>query len=237
MVYEARPLRRQKVRYNSTNVDTPLRYQPVRNGEKQTPTAVTVEVFAPGVATAVLTPTAMTISGTIASYSIDTTTTTDYPIGTGYRGRILATIGGVVHTDDVYFDVAPFVLHLAIGRDQLLALDDRLDGMEWAGDEDFSEIIEAVRDELQTRIESKVIDDKKLLETMVLDQTRVATPARFLILSRIWRAKGEPELAAAYREDFAELWRVTLDSIQYDTGQDQEEDARIGGIQMMRKRF
>lgn len=237
MAYEARTLRRQKVRYNDDNDDWPLTYQRIKAGEKQTPSAATIEIFAPGNATAVLDATAMTVSGTLATYSVDTTTTTDFPIGTGYRARILATVGGTVNVDDLYFDVAPYLLHLGIGRDQLVALDDRIDAMEWAGDEDFSEVIEAVRDELQARIESKVLADKKLLETMILDQTRVAVPARFLILARIWQAKGEPEKAEAYRAEFNELWRVTLDSIQYDSDQDQEEDARIGGIQMMRKRF
>lgn len=237
MAYESRTLRRQKVRYNSDNADHPIVYQRVLEGAKATPSAVTITVFAPGNATAVLAETAMTVSGTVATYSLDTTTTTDFPVATGYRGRIKATIGGTDYLDDIQFDVAPYLLYLAIGRDQLVALDDRIDGMEWAGDEDFSEIIEAVRDELQARIESKVIQDKRLLETMILDQSRVAIPARFLVLSRIWRAKGEDERAEQFREDFNELWRVALDSIQYDADEDGEEDSRMGGLQFIRRRY
>lgn len=231
MAHEARTLRRQKIRYNNTNDDLPITWQLVEAGEKKTPSvAPTIEVFAPNNTTAILAATNMTLSGTIATYSIDTTTTATWPVATGYRAHIVTTTGGVTFEDDVMFDVAKYALRLAIGVDQLVDLDERVAAMAHNNDEDFSRLIEAVRDELQTLIESRVIDDKRLLESMILDQARVAVPARFLILSRIFEEKKDYDHADRYRDQFDTLWRAVLSSIQYDTNEDLSEDARIGGV-------
>lgn len=235
MAFEHRPLRRQKVRYDSDNADNALRFQLLLNGEKQTPdSAPTVTIYAPGNSTALVTDASMTLSGTVATYSCDTTTTSSWPVEQGYRARITTTVSTVDYLSDIYFDVVKHLLWLDIGVDQLEALDERLVAMQHRGDDDFSDLIEAVRDELQARIESKVIDDKKLLENMILDVSRVSIPARHLILSRIFEEKSDYEAADRYRAQFDELWRATMSSIRYDTDQDQEENARLGGVQAFR---
>lgn len=234
MAYESKDIRRQKVRYNDDNDDNVITYQRVTDGAKVTPSSATITVYKPGESTAVLTATAMTISGTLSTYAIDTTTVADFPVDTGYRARIAATVSGTVYLDDIYFDVVKYLLLLPIGRDQLVALDDRVDGMEHAGDDDFSEVIEAVRDELQIRIENKVLGDGKLLENMILDNSRVAIPARYRILAQIFETKRDFEQADRYNAMFEEVWRETLNSIQYDKDQDLEEDAKIGGLQGVR---
>ena len=235
MAFEHRPLRRQKVRYDSDNADNALHFQLLLDGEKQTPdSAPTITIYAPGNSTALAEDADMTLSGTVATYSCDTTTTTSWPVAQGYRARVTTTVSTVDYLADLYFDVVRHLLRLDIGVDQLRAQDERLVAMQHRGDSDFSDIIEAVRDELQARIETKVIDDKQLMENMVLDVSRLSIPARFLILARIFEEKADYEAADRYLERFRELWRSTMSSIRYDTDQDQEENSRIGGVQETR---
>lgn len=235
MAYEQRAIRRQKVRYDDDNSDTPLRWQRVIDGEKATPDAApTITIYAPGNSTALVTDDDMTLSGTVATYSVDTTTEASWPVQTGYRARIKTTVGSIEYLDDVMFDVVKFILTLDIGVDQLAALDERVSSMQHRGDEDFGELIEAVRDELQAMIETRVIKDNRLLENMILDVSRVSIPARFLILHRIHEEKENYEAATRYMERFQELWRSTLSTIQYDSGQDLEEDSTLGGVQAFR---
>lgn len=235
MAYEAKHLRRQKIRYNSANTDSPIRYQRVIRGAKATPTSATIAVYAPGdQTTPVLTATAMTVSGTLCTYSVSTTTTANYPVATGYRARIASTISAVVYYDDIIFDVCKYLLELNVGRDQLVAMDDRVAAMEHDGDEDFSELIEACRDELQARIEGKVIDDDKLIENMILDSSRVSIPARYLMLAQLFENDRDHEQADRYMERYELTMNQALSSIRYDKNQDQEEDSRIGGIQTVR---
>lgn len=233
MAYESRHLRRFKCRYNNDNDDNPLTYQLVKDGAKVTPTSATIAIYKPGVTTAVLAATAMTKSGTLLTYNIDTTTTADFPVGTGYRAHIVVTATDT-YEDQIIFDVAKLVPFGRISRDQLVALDDRVKGMEHAGDEDFSEIIEAVRDEVQLQVETKVINDNQLLEDMILDQSRLAVPSRFLTLAYVLREKGFTEDADYWEGKYDSVIRMVLGGIKYDTNQDLEEDGKQGHIQTTR---
>lgn len=235
MTFEHRPLRRQKLRYSSDNADNPLRFQLVLDGEKQTPDeAPTVTIYRPGSATALVTDAAMTLAGTVATYAVDTTTVASWPVEQGYRARVTTAVSGVDYVADIYVDVVKHLLRLDVGIDQLEALDERIVAMQHRSDDDFSDLIEAVRDELQARIESKVIEDKKLLENMILDVSRVSIPARYLILARVFEEKSDYEAADRYKSTFDELWRATMSSIQYDVNQDQVEGSTIGGVQSFR---
>ncbi len=234
MAYESRHIRRFKVRYDDDNADNPLTYQLVLNGAKITPTSATVAVYAPGETTATLAATAMTVSGTLMTKAIDTSTEADYPVGTGYRARIVVTYGGVTYEDDVLFDVVKFLLRIPVGVDQLIARDDSIKAMEWNGDEDLSEIIEACRDEIQLMLEAKALEDGQLLENMVLDSSRIAIPFRPYVLSQIMYAKGRDAQADRYEKSFDKLFRAMLAGIRYDKDQDLTEDGTTGRVNPVR---
>jgi hypothetical protein len=233
MAYESHNIRRFKVRYDDNNADNPLTYQLVLNGAKITPTSATIATYdASG--TAVLTATAMTASGTLLTYSIDTTTESSYPVGNGYRARIVVTYGGVTYEDDVYFDVVKYLLRIPVGFDQLIALDDSVRAMEWNGDTDLSEIIEACRDEIQLRLETKALEDGELIENMLVDASRVAIPFRRYVLAQVLYAKGRDPQAERHQKTFEELFRAMLAGIKYDKNQDLAEDAGTGRVQPVR---
>jgi len=235
MAYEFRKLGRPKVVYNSANNENPIVAQLVEDGAKITPTSATITIYKPGSTTAVLAATAMTVSGTLLTYEVDTTTTSDFPVDTGYRADIAVTVSGEVkQTLVVMFDVVKYLLNLGISHDQLLAMDATIEGHLWAGDSDLSELINACRDVIQTKIEGKVHDDGKLIENMILDSSRVATAARFYILYRFWQAKGDEDRADDYRREWEEMWPAVLSTIAYDTDQDGQESEEIGGIQEIR---
>lgn len=229
MAYEHRRLRRQKVRYNDANDDLPLQYQLLVDDVKVTPTSATITIYAPGNSTALVDAAAMTKSGTLLTYAVDTTTTASWPVDTGYRAHIITTYGGVTYPDDLYFDVAQFLLRFSVGYDQLLAVDEAVDGMTHAGDDDLAPVIGRTRDELQLLIEAKVIGDKKRLESMVLDRAAVEVPGALLVVSNIYRAKHDYEAATYWRERFDEMWRASMSAVRYDENEDLEEDSTIGG--------
>ncbi len=234
MAYEQRTLRRQKALYDNANAANPLRYQLVVNGAKVTPTSATVTIYAPGGTTALVSAAAMTLSGSILTYSVDTTTEASWPIGEGYRAELAVLYNAQTLKRLLVFDVVRWLLDVAVGVDQLLALDDGLQGLEHAGDEDFSELIEACRDELQMRIEARVIRDEKLVENMILDSSRVAPAFRRYVLAEIFDNKGQPEKATRHRKVFDELWPALLASIKYDQSQSGDEDAAVGGVTHIR---
>lgn len=235
MAYESRPLRRQKIRYNSANSDAKLRYQLLLDGEKQTPdSAPTITIYRPGNSTALVSAANMTLSGTVATYSADTTTVASWPVETGYRAEVATTVSTVVYTDSIIFDVCKFLLWMDIGADQLIAMDERVASMAHNSDDDFSELIEAVRDVLQLKLETRVLEDKQLLENMVLDKSRIAIPARYYVLAAIYEEKRDHEQADRYEEKADALWRSVVSSISYDRNQDLEEDSGVGGIQDFR---
>jgi hypothetical protein len=229
MAFELRNQRRQKVRYDSTNDDNKLVYQLVVNGAKVTPTSATIAISDPS-GTSIVTPAAMTVSGTLLTYQLDTTTEADYPIATGYRGDIIVTYSALTYDRVIFFDVVRYLLDLNIGIDQLVAVDDSIKGMTWDGDYDFNAMIEGCRDYLQTRIESKVVNDGKLIENMILDNSGVSVAARFYILSQIMLGKRDMERHEIYKAEFESTLKSVLSSIRYDTGQDGTEPETYGGI-------
>lgn len=236
MAYESRHLRRQKVRYNSTNATTPLSTQFVLAGAKVAPTSATITIYAPGNSTALVSAAAMTVSGTLLSYAPDTTTVASWPIEEGYRAELAITYGGAVYSQTLIFDVCKFVLNLGITRDQLLALDEGVRAAEHAGDEDFSEVIEAVRDELQLLLETRAIDGGHAVENMVVDASRVAIPARRKVLATIWRNKGDVPRAEYHEAEFKALWTAVIAGVRFDKDQDGEEEegaGRIDGIRLV----
>jgi hypothetical protein len=240
MVYESRHLRRQKVRYNSTNLDNPLSAQLTVAGAKVTPASATITIYAPGNSTALVSAAAMTVSGTLLTYSVTTTTVASWPVEEGYRAELAITVGSggsaVVYSRVVIFDVCKFVLVLGITRDQLLALDENILAADHAGDEDFSEVIEAVRDELQLLLETKAIDGGHAVENMIVDASRVAIPARRKVLSTIWRNKGDITRAEHHEAEFGKLWTAVMAGVRFDKDQDGEEEegaGRIDGIRLV----
>lgn len=234
MALESKQMRRRKVRFNSTNPDNPIVYQLVDNGEELTPTSATITIFKPTSTTAVLAATAMTVSGTLLTFNVDTTTQANFPADRGFRADLAITSGGVIYTRHFIFDVATYLLHLDVDKDQLVAMDDEIRDMAWDGDEDFSEIINACRNVIQTRIEAKVLGDNKLLETMILSAESTAVAFRFYVLSMIFRVKGDVEKATFYREEYNAIFDAVLSSLQYDKDEDGQEDNEIGGIQEVR---
>ncbi len=234
MAYETHQVRRQKVRYDDANSDNALRYQLQVNGAKVTPTSGTITIYRPGNSTALVDAAAMTVSGTMLTYSVDTTTEASWPIEEGYRAELAVVASGTTYKRVILFDVVRFLLDLGIAYDQLVAYDDRLRDVQWDGDEDLSEVILACRDVLQTRIEAKVIGDGGLVENMILDHSRVAVAARDYILAHIWRVKGHDERADYYKAQHDALWDAVLSTIRFDEGQDGEEDSEAGKIQEVR---
>lgn len=234
MAYEAKSIRRQKVRYDDNNADNPLRYQLMDRGAKVTPTSATIAVYAPGEATATLAATAMTLSGSIFTYTLDTTTEGDYPVGTGYRARVVVTYNAITYEDEIIFDVVKHLLRINVGVDQLIALDDSIKAMEWNGDEDLSEVIEACRDEIQLMLENKAIDDGQVYENMVLDSSRIAIPFRRYVLAQIFFGKKMYEDGNRNKELFKELFAAMLQGIKYDKDGDLSEDGDTGRIQIVR---
>jgi len=235
MAYESAHLSRFKARYNSTNDDNDLIFQLVRKGAKITPASATITIYKPGATTAVLGATAMTVSGTLMTYQIVTTTVANYPVGTGYRAHIIVTVGAVTYDEDVYFDVVQNVPSGRIGRDQLLALDERILGMDHAGDEDFSEVINAVWDEVQFDLETREIEGDQLLDNMIVDRHRLSVVARYLVLARILRPKGHTEDAKYYEDLYTTKMRQMLaGGIKFDVNQDQEEDDDQGNALTVR---
>jgi hypothetical protein len=230
MAYERRPLKRQKVRYNSDNDDNLLVYQLVVDDEKVTPTSATIAIYKPGTSTAVLSATAMTKSGTLLTYAVDTTTTANYPVGEGYRGEIITTYDSKTYNDVLMFDVCKFLLTGWLTRDQLIDRDDSLLAAEHAGDENFPGLISSSRDELQILVEARAFADGHLLEDMILEHGKFATVMRLYVLETYHRNKGHTEKADKLEEKFDTLWAAFLNGIRYDKNQDGEESTDVGGI-------
>lgn len=230
MAYERRRLGRQKVRYNSDNDDNPLVYQLIVDDAKVTPTSATIAIYKPGSTTAVLAATAMTKSGSLLTYTVNTTTVANFPVDQGYRADIVVTYNALTYNRHIVFDVAKYLFVPDLAFDQLVALDDGIRGMQHDGDDDFSELIGACQDVLQARIESKVLEDERLLNELILDASRVSTAFRFLCLHQIWFNKGDQDRADKYEERYEEMLEAVLSTMQYDSSQDGEEDSKIGGL-------
>ena len=112
MAYESRHPRRQKVLYNNTNAAYPLSAQLTVNGAKVTPSACTVDIYKDGNSTALVSAASATLTGTVATYSPDTTTTSSWPVGPGYRADFNFTYSGTAYKVHVIFDVAKLILYV-----------------------------------------------------------------------------------------------------------------------------
>lgn len=226
MPYELKATRRQKVRYNDDNDDNALTYQLYVDHEKATPTSATITIYRPGSSTAVVSGASMTVSGTLLTYAVDaSSSTTDFPIDTGFRGEMSIVSGGTTYERVLTFDVVKTVLELHIGRDQLVDRDDQLVAGEHAGDENFPGLISAARDDLQVLLEAKAFADRRLIEDMILDHGKLATVARYYILEMYFRNKGNDDKANHYERRFNDLWEAFLGSVEYDKDQDGVEDS------------
>ncbi len=234
MTYELKPLARQKVLYDDANSTNALRYQLVIDGIKVTPTSAAITIYRRGVTTALVTAAAMTVNGTLMTYSVDTTTEASWPIETGYRADIVVTYGGATYDRHIVFDVVRFILDLAIGVDQLIDIDDRVSGMVHNGDDDMPGLIVAARADLQARLESKILKDGKLVENAVLDPSHLAVAACYMILGQLWFNKGEDGKSKWYLDRYEALVSALLSNLRYDEGQDGDEDATPGGVQEVR---
>lgn len=230
MAFENYQMGRQKVLYNNANDDNPVVYQLKVDGEKVTPTSATIEIYKPGSTTAVLAATAMSKSGTLLTYSVDTTTVADFPVDEGYRGEIVVTYNSLTYDAQIVFDVAKFLLRYQVAWDQLVALDDSIVGMKHNGEEDLSPLIEACRDDLQADLESKIVKGKALKENYILDDSRVSSVFRLFILAQLHLNKGNMDHYEIYFERFQHLKNAVLSAIKYDTDEDGQESGDIGGL-------
>lgn len=229
MAYEERNVARQKVRRDSENDDLPLQYQLLVNGAKVTPTSATITVYRSGEDTAVLDATAMTVSGTLLTYALDTTETEDFPNG-AYRADIVVTYSSVEYAKHIIFDVVPYVFDVNIGLDQLVALDDSIRGMQHDFDTTFAPLINSCNDILQMRIEAKLVRDQRLKQDMIIDHSALAICQRFYILHRIFFNKDNFAKSEGYKEDFESSLDAVLSTIKYDTALEGEEPAEEGGV-------
>jgi hypothetical protein len=229
MAYEVRPLRRFKARYDNANADNLLRVAIVRDGAKVlwvggVGDTAHATIYAPGVVAAVATDLDLTaVSGSsVLSLALDTTTEANYPIKTGYRAEITVTIGTTVYLGQVIFDVARHPLLIPLTVDQLVARDHRLRGADWGGDDDFSEIIDACRDEIQLMIEGVETESGRTLEETVLDANKLAVPFRLYVLAAIFRGNADDWAQTAadhYDSVFKDAWASWLKQVRPDTGQ------------------
>lgn len=234
MTYTQRPVRRQRVRYDDANDDNVLTYQFTIGSEKITPTSATITIYAPGSTTALVSAAAMTVSGSLLTYAVDTTTEASWPVGNGYRADIVVTYSSVTYPRHLIFDVVKYVLTLNCTRDTLLSIDSNILGMDHAGDDDFSAVIESCKDELQVLLEAKIIESKKLLKDMVLDYSGLELCLAYRVLSRVWRNAGNHDTANEYKENYEEMWQAITSSLLYDVNQDGTEDNKPGVIQAVR---
>jgi len=238
MAYELRSLARQKVLYNSANGPNPLIYQLVIGGVKSTPASAKVTIYRRGSSTALVTAASMTVTGTLISYSVDTTTVASWPIETGYRAELAVTVGtggdAVVHARHLVFDVVRFLLDLAIGVDQLVDVDERVAGMVHNGSDDMPGLIVAARADLQALVESKVLKAGKLIENAIIDPSHLAVAATYFMIGQAFEEKGNHEQADRYFGRYKSLAEAVLSNLRYDDAQDGSENTTPGGVQQVR---
>lgn len=223
MAYEQRSLRRQKVQYDDANDDNPLVYQLVDESGKVTPSSATITIYEPGNSTALVTAASMTVTGTLLTYSVDTTTEASWPIKNGYRAELVITAGGETVPAVMIFDVVRFVLRTNIGYDQLVALDDGIMGSSHNNDEDYSPLIEAVRDEIQAMVETKLLSAERANESWFVDSSLISMVHRYKCLAQIWHTKESYDRRDWYDEKASNLFEQVVNTVPLDTNQDGEE--------------
>jgi hypothetical protein len=234
MAYEQIRMARQKVLYDNTNAATPLTAQLVLAGAKVTPASATITIYRKGVSTALVSAASMTVSGTLMTYSVDTTTEASWPIETGYRAVLAVTVGSgesaVVHQMHLIFDIVRYMVRCRVTWDRLVAIDDSIVGSLHNGDEDLSPLIEAVRDMAQAALEAKIVNGKKMVENYILDTSATDTAVAFGVLAQHMLNKGMMEKYKIYRDYFERTLNDVLATLRFDTGQSGEESATPGGI-------
>ncbi|HDL48461.1 MAG TPA: hypothetical protein ENH33_00665 [Actinobacteria bacterium] len=233
MAYESKRTHRQKALYNSANATSPIVAQLIVEGEKATPTSATVTVYAPGNTTAILEATAMTVTGTILTYPLDTTTVATFPLATGYRAVVAVTYGGEIYTLEHIFDVVRALVQMDITYDQLVALDSSIEGKTSVGDEALAPLIEKCHDVIQTAIEAKIVRGERLLENYILDTSGVSIAGQYWCLAHLFLAAKDRELFDLYYKLFGDLLGEVLSSMPYDTGQSGSESGDLGGLQQV----
>jgi len=211
-----------------------MRFSVVRDSEPHavvdgTNDTATITTYPPGSTTAIETATAMTITtgASVITVALDTSAdTTNYTIRTGYRGVVTYTENatGDVYYGEIFFDVCREPLFLVVTYDQLLDLDGRLRGMDHAGDDDLSPIIEACRDEYQLQLESIADETGMLTEDMYVDP-KVNVAFRRYILAEFFAGKGEEYKGAKehHEKRYKALWELYLRQAKPDRNQDGSE--------------
>lgn len=226
MAYESRHPRRQKVLYNNTNAGYALEAQLIIDGAKVTPSSCTVDIYLSGNSTALVSADAATLSGTVATYSPDTTTTASWPKGTGYRADFNFVYGGNTYIVHAVFDVVERMFEIPVGIDQLVAADPILAGADWNGDTDFSELIETCRGHMQVMIESKAIESGRLFEEMIIDTQALAPIFVQYCLAYYYRTHiKDEERADAYQGTFNMLFKAFVGGMFIDSNRDGHEEA------------
>lgn len=230
MTYERFRLGRQKLRYDNTNDDVPLQHQFEVGDGKLTPTSATIAISLNGVEKLAATGTGVTVSGSLISYILSTVDESTWQLAKGYRVDLVVTYASKTYDRHFFFDIAKYVFRPHLTRDQLLAYDQRIQGMNWAGDPDFSEIIGACRDELQARIETKMADAARLKEEMLIDSSQVAVAFRRFVLSRIFRSGGDHESANDHRDAYQDILSGALATTPIDKGETGSEGSDAGAV-------
>ena len=228
MAYEFRQLARSKVRYDDDNDDNPLVMQLVDDGKKLTPTAATVTIYAPGGTTALVSAASGSVSGTLVTYSVDTTTEASWPIDQGYRAEWTITSGGTGYLRVQMFDVARFVPTDLLIRDALVDYDDSLRGGEWRGDPTLQGVIASTRAELRMRLEARARQEGRLLDEMIIDHQTFGVAARPWVMRNYYRAKKDQESFELYNSEARETWAIFMNAIKWDLDQDGTESEDEG---------
>ena len=225
MAYESRHPRRQKILYNNANDSYPLEAQLTIDGAKVTPTSCTVDIYIAGNSTALVSAGVATVSGTVVTYAVDTTTTASWPIGSSYRADFNFVYGGNTYPVVVVFDVVRRIFELPVGSDQLVAADPKLEGADWAGDNDFSELIETCRGHFQIMLESKAVESGRLFEDMILDSQALSPAFIQYILYYYYATHARDEdRADAHKMLFDSLFKSFMGGAFIDSDQDGFEE-------------
>jgi hypothetical protein len=161
---------------------------------------------------------------------VTTEETGDFAVDNGFRAEFVITYGSETYNRHIMFDVVRFFTDLNIGFDQLVALDGNMRGRHNDGDTTFAYLIDAVADIIRLDIESFLIDGDAMVDSMIIDTTRISVPARYRIISQIYENDKEFEEADRYRGYYTSTLKKVLGSTRFDKDQDGFEDDDVGGI-------
>lgn len=235
MSLEIRPFGRQKIRYNSANDDIAITYQLIVDGAKVTPTSATIAITR--ASTEVLAATAMTLTGSLLTYAVDTTTVADFPAGGSYRADIVVTYNSITYDRHLIFDVVNYPFQLTIGADQLIMIDGTVRGMATDGDETLAPLIAAASDAISIDLEHMVIEADPLRTFMVLDNSKLNIAAAYWILYQLFFSTAPEDSQIKweeYKSRYGASLRAAVSSMEYDKSGDGQEDGNRPGIQAIR---